>query len=474
MGSKHTNSRQVAFLTLLEIDKQQTYTDIALERILGKFFLETRDRSLVNQLVYGVIRHQRSLDALLDLLGKKKAHQQPPQLRRILHLGLYQLRYLNQIPDSAAVNTSVELAILNGLGKLKGVVNGVLRNYLRQTEQQDLLALAPHLQPSNQEDLTSSTQDSATVQLSKAEIEQLGIWYSFPNWIIANWLEQLSLSEVLKLLYWFNQPGKIEIRINPLQTSVDEVASALENVGVSITKLPQVPQGIRIESGAGNIRSLPGYQEGWWMVQDSSAQLVSHILDPQPGEMIIDLCAAPGGKSTHIAELMGDQGTIWACDRSAKRLKKVAENSHRLKLNSIQALATDGLSLERFHQQADRVLVDAPCSGLGTLHKRPDIRWRQSPHKIAELVTLQKNLLKQAATLVKPQGTLVYATCTLNLQENEAVIQAFLDHNQGWKIVPPSEKIWHNPKNLDHNWLKIYPHQYNMDGFFIAKLVRTS
>lgn len=472
MGSKHTNSRQVAFLTLLEIDKHQTYTDVALERILNKFFLDTRDRSLVNQLVYGVIRHQRSLDALIDVLGKKKAHQQPPQLRRIFHLGLYQLRYLNQIPASAAVNTSVDLAVLNGLGKLKGVVNGVLRNYLRQAEQGDILALASNLEPEDHQNPESLSPTSSLANLSPAEINQLGIFYSFPDWIIVNWLEQLPLSEVHKLLNWFNQPGKIEIRINPLQTSVEQVALALEGAGAKITKLNQVPQGLRIESGAGNIRSLPGYQEGWWMVQDSSAQLVSHLLDPQPGEMIIDLCAAPGGKSTHIAELMGDQGTVWACDRSATRLKKVAENAHRLNLNSIQALATEGLSLERFHNQADRVLVDAPCSGLGTLHKRPDIRWRQNPQKIAELITLQKNLLNQAATLVKPQGILVYATCTLNMQENEAIIQSFLASNQEWQIVEPSPKIGNDHNNLDHKWLKIYPHQYNMDGFFMAKLVR--
>ena len=474
MGSKHTNSRQVAFLTLLEIDKHQTYTDVALERILNQFVLETRDRSLVNQLVYGVIRHQRSLDALIDILGKKKAHQQPPQLRRIFHLGLYQLRYLNQIPASAAVNTSVELAVLNGLGKLKGVVNGVLRNYLRQSEQKDILALESHLAPDNNQDLESVAQSQSLASLTKAEIAQLGIFYSFPDWIIANWLEQLPLSEVHHLLGWFNQPGKIEIRVNRLQTSVDEVASALEDVGVKLTKLERVPQGLRIESGAGNIRSLPGYKEGWWMVQDSSAQLVSHLLDPQPGEMIVDLCAAPGGKSTHIAELMEDQGTIWACDRSATRLKKVAENVHRLQLNSIKALATEGLSLERFRNQADRILVDAPCSGLGTLHKRPDIRWRQNPQKIAELITLQKNLLNQAATLVKPQGILVYATCTLNMQENEAIIQSFLEEHQTWKLVAPPEKIGNDQKILDQKWLKIYPHQYNMDGFFMAKLIRTS
>lgn len=456
------NPRQLAFLILEEIDHHQTYTDIALDRILNQHSLEARDRSLVSQLVYGIVRRQRSLDALIDLLAKKKASQQPPKLRRIFHLGLYQLRYLTQIPVSAAVNSTVELAKINGLSGLKGVVNGLLRNYIRQSDQGDLLQLSPLL--------LGETEITNEQNLSSAEINQLGVFYSFPNWIVKNWLQQLSIQETNTLLNWFNQPAKIDLRVNILQTSVTEVKSALESVGVQVSLIPHVPQGLRLEN-AGNIRALPGYDAGWWIVQDSSAQLVTHLLDPQPGETIVDACAAPGGKTTHIAELMGDQGEIWACDRSAPRLKKVAQNTYRLKLNSINALAEDSRNLSRFTNKCDRVLLDAPCSGLGTLHKRPDIRWRQTPEKIAELTTLQAELLEKAANLVKPQGVLVYATCTLNNQENEKVIQSFLESHPHWSIQSPSGSLW-NAFDVTAGWIKIYPHQHDMDGFFMVKLAR--
>lgn len=463
MGSTLANPRQIAFLTLQEIDRHQTYTDVALDRILSKNSLEVRNRSLVSQLVYGIIRTERSLDSLIDLLGKKKAHQQPPKLRRVFHLGLYQLRYLTQIPSSAAVNTTVELAKINGLSRLSGVVNGLLRNYIRQSANSDLLKLPP---------LSSPGQTVAeSKDLTPEDITKLGTFYSFPDWIVKNWLQQLAVRETQELLTWFNQPGKIDLRVNILQTSVAQVKTALEDVGVQVSLIPQLPQGLRIEAGAGDIRQLPGYQAGWWIVQDSSAQLVTHLLDPQPGETILDACAAPGGKSTHIAELMGDRGTIWACDRSETRLKKVAQNAYRLKLQSINALAVDSRDLDRFIHQCDRVLLDAPCSGLGTLHKRPDIRWRQTPEKIAKLIILQQELLNKAATWVKPQGILVYATCTLNLQENEKVIQSFLGNHPSWEIQLPFGSLW-NHFDTAAGWLKIYPHQYDMDGFFMVKLAK--
>ena len=447
MDSEKTNPRQIAFLTLLEIDRHQTYTDVALDRILSKNTLDARDRSLVSQIVYGVIRYERSLDALIDLLGKKKASQQPPKLRRVLHLGLYQLRYLTQIPSSAAVNTTVELATNNGLSRLKGVVNGLLRNYLRQTANSDLLQLPSHLSTESQTVVTG-------ILISPEDIAKLGIFYSFPDWIVKNWLQQLSVSETSQLLNWFNRSGKIDLRVNILQTSVMEVKTALENVGLQVSLIPPLPQALRIESGGGDIRSLPGYDAGWWVVQDSSAQLVTHLLDPKPGETIIDACAAPGGKTTHIAELMADRGTVWACDRSASRLKKVAQNAYRLKLNCINALAEDSRNLARFKNQCDRVLLDAPCSGLGTLHKRPDIRWRQTPEKIAQLTTLQSELLQNAATWVKPKGILIYATCTLNVSENEKVIQSFLENHPNWEIQPPSGAIW-DCFDTTAGWLKI-------------------
>jgi 16S rRNA (cytosine967-C5)-methyltransferase len=441
-----SNPRQLALLALRDIDRQQAYTDIALDRVLRNAEITHADRNLVCELVYGVVRRQRSLDTLIDLLGKKKAHQQPPDLRLILYLGLYQLRYLSQIPDSAAVHTTVELAKQNNLKGLAGVVNGMLRAYLRQAKNGDPLTLP------------------------EDPLKGLGILHSFPDWIIEVWLQQLPAEEVGELCAWFNQPPAIDLRVNLLKSSVEEVEAALLTAGISVTRLAHLPQALRLTGGTRNIKQLPGYQEGWWIVQDSSAQLVTHLLDPQPGETVIDATAAPGGKTTHIAELMGDRGTIWACDRAAKRLEKVKENAERLQLRSIQTCVGDSRQLTQFKAKCDRVLLDAPCSGLGTLHKRPDIRWQQKPERIRELSLLQKELLKQTATWVKPGGVLVYATCTLNEQENEQVIHWFLENHSDWQIQLPSSSSPAHSFITREGWIKVFPHRHHMDGFFMVKL----
>ena len=445
------NSRQLAFNALQKIEHNQTYTDIALDRVLQDPKISAQDRNLVCQLVYGVVRHKRSLNFLIDNLGKKKAQQQPIKLRIILYLGLYQLGYLTQIPDSAAVNTSVELAKANGLAKLAGVVNGLLRNYLRQ--------ISP----------TASSPTEA-FKLPKDPIKRLGITHSFPDWIVQIWLQQLSFAEAEQLLTWFNQTPTIDLRVNILRASIEQVESALQAAGISVSRIPFLPQALRLDVGVGAIAQLPGYREGWWSVQDSSAQLVTYLLDPQPGETIIDACAAPGGKTTHIAEIMSDRGLIYACDRSEKRLQKVKQNAARLQLKSIKIQAGDSRDLADLPPGCDRVLLDAPCSGLGTLHKRPDIRWQQTPEKIAELSFLQQELLTKAASWVKPQGILVYATCTINPQENEKIVESFLDSHPNWSISMITEELLVNNFQHPHGWIKVYPHRYNMDGFFMVRL----
>ncbi len=439
------NPRQLAFLALRDIYQRGAYSDIALERVLRQGNINKLDRNLVCELVYGTVRKQRALDAILDQFASKPLHKQPPDLRIILHLGLYQLRYLNQIPPSAAINTSVELAKNNKLKGLAGVVNGLLRTYNRQAASGDPL------------------------QLPTLPAARLGVLHSFPDFLIQMWIEELGVEATEKLCIWFNKPPTIDIRVNTLKICRDELRSILANQGLSVTPIPHLPQALRLTGTIGVVQNLPGFSEGWWMIQDSSAQLVSHLLDPQPGEIVIDACAAPGGKTTHIAELMQDQGKIWAGDRHLNRLKKVGENAQRLQLKSIELIEGDSRQV-KFPTKADRVLIDAPCSGNGTLHKRPDLRWRQNPEKIQELSQLQRELLNIGATWLKPQGTLVYATCTLNPKENEQVIQSFLEDHPDWQIQPPDPNSLGAIFGSESGWLKIWPHEYQMDGFFMVKL----
>lgn len=440
-------ARQLALTALLQV-QAGAYADVALHRVLAKAKLSPQDAALVTELVYGTVRRQRTLDGLISQLGTRSADKQPPILRVILQLGLYQLRYLSTIPASAAVNTSVDLAKANGLGQLSKVVNGLLRQYDRLTaEGHDPLILPA--------DPTAA----------------LGIGHSYPDWIVNLWRQQVGDAEADQLCHWFNQVPSLDLRVNRVQTTVEAVESAFTTAGVATKRLPGQPWALRLSQHQGAITDLPGYGEGWWTVQDASAQLVGQLLNPQPGETVLDLCAAPGGKSTHLAEMMADQGTVWACDRTASRLRKVTVNANRLKLTSLQTHLGDSTDLAKFHGIGDRVLVDAPCSGLGTLHRHADARWRQTPEAIQTLVPLQKALLTEAARCTKPGGTLVYATCTLHPAENENVIQDFLHRHPQWRIQPPQAGFPISP--TAEGWVKVWPHRHPMDGFFMVQLGQT-
>lgn len=448
------NPRQLAFLTLREVHKG-AYADVALNRVLQKASLNDNDRRLLTELVYGSVRRQRTLDALINQLASKKSHKQPTHLRTILHLGLYQLRYQTKIPTSAAVNTTVNLAKENGFTGLSGFVNGLLRQYARLSEK-----------------------ENDPLQLPEEPLKRLGILHSFPDWIVEVWVQQFGFAQTEQLCKWMNQTPTIDIRVNPLKSNLEQVEAALKSSGILCQPLVDIPRALRLIGSTGSIQKLPGFQQGWWTVQDASAQLVSHLLDPQPGEVIIDACAAPGGKTTHIAELMGDRGKILACDRTASRLRKLQENAGRLDLKSIETVTADSCNLPQLQPQllnfADRVLLDVPCSGLGTLHRHADARWRQTPSSVEELSKLQQELLSHVATLVRDGGVLVYATCTLHPRENENVIESFVAANSNWKIEYPRLEMLGTRYNTSQGYLKVLAHQKNMDGFFMTRLRKTN
>lgn len=448
MSSPASTARQLAFLALRAVD-HGAFADVAVDRSLSQSTLKPPDRRLLTELVYGSVRRSRSLDALVTQLAKKPADQQPADLRLILHLGLYQLRYLNQIPVSAAVNTTVDLAKQNGLGGLAGFVNGLLRQYVRLAEA-----------------------GADPLQLPEDAIARLGILHSYPDWIVQVWVEQLGVSEAEQLCEWMNRSPQIDLRVNPLRASLETVAAAMQDAGIAVSRVDSTPQALRLPQSIGAIQALPGFNQGWWMVQDSSAQLVAQLVDPQPGEVVVDACAAPGGKTMHLAELMQDQGTVWACDRTASRLRKLKQNADRLGLRSIRICEGDSRALPQFKDQCDRVLIDAPCSGLGTLHRHADARWRQTPESVQELAVLQSELLTEAATWVKPDGVLVYATCTLHPVENEQTIERFLANHPAWAIVPPAPDSSLAAFTTAEGWLKVWSHRADRDGFFMVRLRR--
>jgi 16S rRNA (cytosine967-C5)-methyltransferase len=466
-------------MTLMDIYRG-AYADVALHNHLRNISLQENDRALATELVYGCVRRQYTLDTLIQQLSSKP--QPPsPDLRAMLHLGLYQLRYLSHIPPAAAVHSTVELCKALKVSYGVGFVNAVLRHYLR-------------LQAA----------ESEVLQLPSNPLDRLGVLHSYPRWILEVWATQLqignlqteglqtgglqtgdietgslapeTLEDLEKLCEWLNTPPRLDLRVNPLRATVDQVRRALSQGGIEAEPIPGLPQGLALPGAIGAIPQLPGFQEGQWMVQDRSAQLVSHWLDPQPGETIVDACAAPGGKTLHLAELMQNQGKIFAYDRTASRLKKLEQNLKRLGLTSVQVCQGDSRHQPDLKGQCDRVLVDAPCSGLGTLHRHADARWTQTPETIQDLSQLQGELLRSAATWVKPGGVLVYATCTLHPAENEDQIERFLQDHPHWTIeLPPialaaSGVPWALSPTVPSKGLKLWPHQAHMDGFFMVRL----
>ena len=426
-----------------------------IDRKLSESTLSVQDKGLVTELVYGTVRRRRTLDALVDQFGKRKASAQQKDLLQILRLGFYQLRYLDHVPDHAVVDTTVQLAKDQRLGKLSSVVNGMLRSYIRESEIGEALTLPE-----------GSSESERTARL--------GILHSYPDWIIQVWRSMLPDDQVAQLCEYFNQPPKLDLRVDLRRHSVAEAQAIFSEVGIASERVEGISSALRLLQHSGAVTQLPGYADGWWAVQDSSAQKVSYLLDPQPGEVVIDACAAPGGKSLHMAALMNGEGLVWSCDRTASRTKKIQKNIDRLtpegSTSIVRPILCDSRNQPSFINQADRVLLDVPCSGLGTLNRHADARWRQTPESVSDLVILQRELLSHAASWVKPNGVMVYSTCTLHPDENEAQIRWFLENHLDWRIEQPDSSFGCDAEEA--GWIKVWPHRQNMDGFFMVKLTR--
>ena len=448
------NSRQIALEALRLIQRRNAYADVALDCTLSRarqsnITLPESDRRLITELVYGCTRRQKTLQAVLQNFSQKPTTKLPPDLLIILQIGVYQLCFLDRIKPSAIVHTTVELAKNNNLAGLSGFTNGIMRSILRAKEKEDILA----------------------------NISDPASFYSYPEWLIELWQKEFGQEAIANICNWFNQTPHLDLRVNLLHATRDQVLAAFTEAKIEALPIPHLPDGIRVGQGSGDVSQLPKFKEGWWSVQDASAQLVTYLLDPQPNEIIIDACAAPGGKTTHISDRLKNTGKVYALDRLANRLKKVDQNTARLGITNVQTVEVDAREFDAekvLGAKCDRVLLDVPCSGLGTLHRHADARWRQTPEEPYKLAKTQSEILERATQWVKPDGVIVYSTCTLHPAENEEVITQFLVNHPDWQIVPPSAE---NPAAhfvSDRGWIKVLPHQHDMDGFFMVKLQKIS
>lgn len=448
-GSTTANPRQAACSVLLRIKKTGSHADRLMDSELDADRLSGPDRGLFTELVLGVLRRQGTLDHILSQLLDQPISKLEPQVLTLLRLGLYQLVYLDRIPESAAVNESVNLA-KQTIPRAAGLVNAVLRNYLRR-------------------------KDTITFpELAANPVAAIATRHSHPEWLVRQWLDQLGPADAEQLAQASSRQPPLTLRVNSLRTTRDELLGRFSENNISASPCQHSPLGIQV-AGRHPVTGLPGFREGLFVVQDEASQMVSFLLAPLPGERVLDACAAPGGKATHLAQLMDNQGELLAMDIAGSKLPLIQETAQRLGIGIINTRVADLLQAGAFPANAfDRVLLDAPCTGLGVIRRNPEAKWRITPADVTRLAIGQKAMLKNAAKLLRPSGTLVYSTCSTTLEENELVVQDFLSHHPDFvlekldELFPEYQDLF-TPEGMFRAW----PHHHGMDGFFAARMRKT-
>jgi 16S rRNA (cytosine967-C5)-methyltransferase len=419
-GPVHT-ARTLALQVLLDCRNGDAFVQEVLDAHLARSPLAPADRRLTTHLAYGVLRRRGSLDALLQPLITRDPHNVEPWLWDVLHIGAYQLVYLSHVPAHAALHETVELAAQWGRPGAKGFLNGVLRSLSRLLTDERADRPAADALPL-EAGIYRRLARPVLPDPAARPVEYLSA-FSLPRWLARRWAERYPWDECLRLGFWFAGPAPLWLRVNPLRTDRDAFLAALRQANVA-AEPGEHPQAVRLEESA-SVRELPGYAEGWFAVQDQSAMRVASALDPRPGWRVLDLCAAPGGKTTHLAELMRNEGEIVACDVDEDRLRTVTELCVRLGIGIVRTRRLQPTE-EPPAGPFDAVLVDVPCSNTGVLGRRPEVRWRLKPGDFAYLVRLQTKLLLWAGERVRPGGVVVYSTCSVEPEENGGVVRAAL------------------------------------------------
>lgn len=445
--TKPFNSRELALKILYQINEEGAYANLALDKALFPLKdLDSRDRGLITEIVYGSVKNQGRLDYILNQFASTKVKKMDRWTRNILRMAVYQIFYLDKIPESAAVNEAVKLA--KRYGHVDKFVNGVLRNLLRGKES--------IVWPDRKKDV----------------ISYLTVEYSFPQWMVERFVRQYGTEQAEKLCEYYNRPAQLWIRTNTLKTTRNELKKQLEQGGIEVTESRYTPEGLCIH-GAVNLHQLDAFRQGLFTVQDESSMLVALAAEPQAGDTVLDVCSAPGGKTTHMAQLMKNEGHIFACDIHQHRLDLITENCARLGIVNVETCLQDGTELtSRWNEPFDVILCDVPCSGLGVLGRRPDARWAKEAEDIDGLCRIQKQILEQAAQLVKPGGTLIYSTCTITPEENIEMVQQFLAQHADYELDETLTDCWLNMDKPDTGYVQFLPFVDSMDGFFIARMMR--
>lgn len=444
-----SSPRQAAYHTLLRIEKERSYADILIDRELQEGGLTGPDRGLYTELVYGTLRRQGTLDHIMSQFSNTPLGRLERSVILLLRLGLYQMFFLDRIPVSAAVNETVNLAKQYS-SRSAGFINAVLRSADRGRK--DIRYPDPDREPA----------------------AWLAAKHSHPLWVAEGWLAQLGFTEAAELAAAMSAPPPFTIRANRLKTDRGALTLLLQAEGVSAEPCSFAPDGLTITSSV-SLSSLNSFREGLFSVQDEASQLAALLLSPQPGDRLLDLCAAPGGKATYLAELTGDVCTLTACDRNPRKLALIREVVERLGIKNITVTLLDATKpLEKLEKGLfDRILVDAPCSGLGVIHRNPEGKWWKEPSDPLRLAVAQRAILAHAAARLKPGGVMVYSTCSTSLEENEQVVENFIQQRPDFMIEPVSSALPQTAAmETKQGFFRSWPHRDGMDGFFAARLIK--
>ena len=440
MTARPVSARQVAFDVIERWKNDGVFAAAELDRVFGQTpGLGAADRGLASELVYGVIRRHGTLAAVLEPRLKRPRQQVEDRLWTLLEVGAYPLLFFARSSAHAAVNETVELARWLEQPRWTGFANAVLRSLDRDMVDSPATGPAADSLPRDRSSWIGLARpllpDPVTDPAAYAAAAG-----SLPGWLVDRWLERFEFDELLRLAAWFAGPVPNWARVNPLRSNAETVADAFADAGVDSTF--DRSTGMLRLAGTAWVPGLPGFDEGWFTIQDPSAAAAAKLLAPAPGQQVLDLCAAPGTKSTQLAELMQDTGRVVAADSNADRLSRVAAGAGRLGLTIIEPIAVDGTGRDVPPGPFDAALVDVPCSNTGVLGKRPEVRWRLKPDEPARLARLQRSLLETAASRLKPDGRLVYSTCSIEPDENQDVVQAFLQDHAEFELL---EAIDHRP-----------------------------
>lgn len=422
-----TNTRELALDMLLAIDRDGQYSHLVLRDVLDKYqYLSKQERAFLTRLTEGTVERMLTLDYVIDQFSKTKVKKMKPLIRELMRLSVYQIMYMDGVPDAAVCNEAVKLARKRGFSGLSGFVNGVLRSVARGWK--------------------------------NVTFQNESVRYSVPEWIIDGWNADYGRDVTEKMLEAFMQPAKITVRTNTQKCTPEELKDRLSQEGVTVEAIEGISYAFAL-SGFDYLAGLGSFQDGWFYVQDISSMTVAHVADPKKGDYIIDVCAAPGGKSSHLAELLDGSGMVEARDLTEYKVGLIEENILRHDLHNMKAVQQDAtLFDEASVEKADILICDLPCSGLGVIGRKSDIRYKMTAEKAHDLAVLQQEMLDTVWKYVKRGGKLIYSTCTIHKEENEDNVAAFLQKHPQFTLVEQRQ---------------IFPME-GSDGFFVAKMIRST